>query len=211
MRTRAWMVVGLVSLVALLAPAAQARSADWRGPLFPMDGMAVDFESPIAGSRAAYANGGAAVDFVVRAKGLEEGHGYTVWLMVFNHPEFCLGVDATNGYRCGAQDHFNPAAGFSLMYGTGEWAEGDAVRFKATRQANSVFARPGDVLLGPGLVNPSGAELHFRIRDHGPRQECCAEDQIGTFGGGCTTDSTMFVGDWSNGDYACVDVQATGS
>lgn len=205
------LALALGALAAAVMPSAEAAPADWRGALYAMSGTAVDFDSPIKGSTAAYGNGSHEVGFTVNAKGLKKGHGYTVWLMVFNSPENCVGLGAANGYRCGQNDHFNPAAKFSLMYGTGAWAKATSVSFQGTRAANTLAGRPSDVLVGPGLINPAGAEVHMRVRDHGPRQDCCASDQISTLGGGCTADSTMFPGQGAAGDYACADVQATGS
>lgn len=210
MRTMALIATGLACIALLGAPPANAASADWSGRVYPLIDGAVDFENPIEGSKAAYTNGSRAVDFSVTAKGLKKGHGYTIWLMVFNAPENCVGLSAANGYRCGQNDHFNPAAKFSLMYGAGKWASGGSVRFEGTRDANTLLGRPGDVVVGPGLINPEGAEVHLRVRDHGPRQDCCGDEQVSTLSGGCTSESSI-PGTGRNGDYACADVQATGS
>lgn len=209
MRAKTLTAVVLVWLVVAATPGAHAGDG-WSGPLYPLNGATVDFGNPIEGSNAAYTNGAEEITFSVDTNGLTEGHAYTIWLMVFNHPENCLGPDGSNGLQCGQTDHFNPMAGFSVMYGTGEWAEGEAVHFEGTREGNSPLAIPSDVLIGPGLVNPAGAEVHFRVRDHGPEQECCADDQVTTIGGGCTLMSSL-IGPGERGDYECADVQATGS
>lgn len=208
------LAVAMTAAAATAGPAT-AGGVDWSGPLYRLDeGGSVDFDDPVEGSRAAYANGGRAISFGVAAPDLEEGHGYTVWLMVFNHPEFCLAGadDPSLGLRCGMGDHLNPATGFSIMYGAGAWADDDVVHFRGQRPANTVTNRPSDVLLGPGLVNPAGAEVHLRVRDHGPPQDGLEDDQIGTFGGGCDTESAPpLLGEGARGTYACADIQGTAS
>jgi len=209
MKPRTMIAVALLSLLVTATPAS-AGSVDWSGPMYPMDGTTVVFGEPIQGAKATYTNGADAVAFTVDAKQLEERHGYTIWLMVFNHPENCLGSDAPEGLLCGQQDHFNPAAMFSVMYGTGKWANGAAVRFEGTRQANTPLDIPPDVWLGVGLVNPGGAEVHLRVRDHGPPQGSNADDQVRTIGGGCTQESAP-LGPGARGNYQCADIHTTAS
>lgn len=212
MRAKIATTIALAGLVVTAAPAVQAmHEPTWSGPLYALDGAAIDFDTgPIEGSDASYTNGGQAVEYSVVATGLTEGYGYTIWLMVFNFPWNCTGSDGPEGLRCGQMDHLNPASGFSLMYGTGAWAENSTVVFEESRQANSILTRPDDVEVGLGLINPSGAEVHLRVRDHGPPQEGLEEDQIGTIGGGCTLDTAPF-GQGERGDYECADIQATAS
>lgn len=214
MRAKTLIALGLVMLVVAAAPAVGAGTGSWTGPLYEIKNNTVDFEELIQGSKASYTNGADSIAYSINAKQLEKDHGYTIWLMVFNDPENCIdGGSSPVGLQCGLRDHLNPAAEFSVMYGTGAWANGSSVRFEGVRQGNSPLDVPSDVLLGPGLVNPAGAEVHFRVRDHGKPEDCpeCSEDeQITTFAGGCD-DETAFIGPGTHGDYLCADVQATGS
>lgn len=210
-RTAKVVLVAILGIAALVPGVVEAGPADWTGPLYPLEGMEVGFDDPVGGSKASYENGSRAVSFSVKTRGLQKGHGYTIWLMAFNAPENCVGSDAPDGFRCGMSDHMNPAAQMSVIYGAGAWATTGTVQFSGTRYANSTLQRPDGVVLGPGLINPSGAEVHLRVRDHGPRQACCAADQVGTFAGGCTVDSAPFPDSGQHGDYACADVQATAS
>lgn len=227
----------MVLLAATVLPVnahSMKQTAHWSGPMYPLnESGAPMFDCPIKGSHASYENFSTGVAFTVRARDVERdvviddegnctpvdkrepGNAYTVWIMAFNHPEFCRGGETADGLRCSRGDHLSPATGFSIMYGTGAWAEGNALNLRGFREANSLLNVPEDVALGAGLVNPEGAEIHLRIRDHGPAQEGVEDDQISSFRGGCTEDTApaFFAPreDAAYGDYRCGDIQATAS
>ncbi len=236
-------VLTMVMLAATMLPVnahSMKKAADWSGAVYPLNknvdpgGALVNFSCPIKGAGGSYENLSTGVAFTVRTRvegdcegvhRLEPGHAYTVWLMTFNHPEFCRGgPDETNRLRCSQRDHLNPATGFSVIYGTGGWAEGSDLSLRGFREANPLLDTPPDVALGPGLVNPEGAEIHLRIRDHGnPCEEAddkaacrqANDDRIKSFRGGCTETSALpFFApreDAPYGDYDCVDIHGTAS
>src|SRR5262249_4471864 len=93
----------------------------------------------------------------IRTSGLQSGHVYTAWFGIFNNPEQC----ATD--PCTGADLSNPDVQGSLVNlggrlvgpdGTAEYAE-----VRAVGDATNAF-------LGPGLLNPRGAQIHLACRAH---------------------------------------------
>lgn len=162
------------------------------------------------------------VSFEVRTTGLEKGHGLTVWFFSYDNPEACIGGDGNEGTRCSRADLANPAALGSLMWGrAGEFVRSNGLTtFTGRRPVNTTpcITEPAvvdedcsGVLIGRGLLNPLGAEIHFMLRDHGPDQEGI-EDETTTINGGC--DPLTYHGlpafgpGWGTpGNFACYDPQ----
>jgi len=109
---------------------------------------------------------------------LTPGGAYTIWWVVFNHPEFC------SAPGCGAKDLGNASVQASRAHAAGHVIgdSGDG-NFGAWLGVND----PEGFLDGPwGLTNPRGAEIHLVARFHGQAltgQLLIA--QLGTFNGGC--------------------------
>lgn len=166
----------------------------------------------------------AGVSFRIQTTGLTEGHGFTVWFFSYDNPVACLTGDGEPGTRCTGADLLNPAALGSIMWGrAGGFVESNALTtFTGRRPANSgpCITEPAlvdqencaGVLLGHGLHNPMGAEIHFVLRDHGPAQEGLEEEQTSTINGGCDPATheglPVFAPGWGTpGNYACYDPQ----
>ena len=130
------------------------------------------------------------VDFSIHTTGLEPGHAYTVWLVIFNNPDACS--DECNeddlppgapGARTG-DDEPDPAVAASNL-----WAAGTLVGADGTA---SIFGHveagipPGMVVFGPGLEDPMGAEIHMVVRSHGRALVGNVAEQISTTQGLCT-------------------------
>jgi hypothetical protein len=100
-----------------------------------------------------------------------------VWWVVENYPENCL------ERPCSLADEENPAVQASLLNATGHVVGFSGMgNFAAYLQAG----RPaGEVVFGPGLVNPLGADIYPVIRYHGPVIPGLLAEQITTFDGGC--------------------------
>jgi hypothetical protein len=180
---------------------------DWRGPLYELseDGMRA---MQVPGSEATVSRDDDGISYRITTSGLTPGNAYTVWVMAFNNPSACAGADAPEGYRCGGSDMGTADAGFSLSYGgDGKFAESETVTFEGRVAKGDT----GGVELDTGpITDPGGAEVHIRIRDHGPAQPGMEEDQIRTLQGGCTEDAPPGGGGGKRGTYPCRDVQATG-
>ncbi|HEY8868198.1 MAG TPA: hypothetical protein VIM30_02265 [Candidatus Limnocylindrales bacterium] len=179
----------------------------WQGSLYELT-LEQARGSAVAGSQATVRRSGDTVDFEIRTSGLTPGNAYTVWLMAFNNPNACKGDGAPNAFRCGPGDMGNPEAGFTLMFGgTGGVADSDTMEFRGQHAQGD---GAGVELGTPGLLDAAAAEVHLRVRDHGPAQPGLEEDQVATLMGGCTDDSPPGAGSGRHGTYPCRDVQATG-
>jgi hypothetical protein len=206
-------LAGLVGALAVFAAQgsgpAEARPAPSAANLFYF--MTQDGPSPMLGAP----SGGTStlirspdgVSATISASNLVPGDVYTVWWVIFNNPALCTGGE------CGEDDIFAPDGSISLTPG---------VELSAVHAAGSVASRFGEAffyaslakgdngghqaIFGPGLLNPLGAEIHHIVRTHGPALQGAAfEQQITTFGGGCTEATGGPAG---SGGFICFDAQA---
>jgi len=126
----------------------------------------------------------AGVSMTLHTTEIPEGSVTTVWWIVFNHPENCSHGEGP--FRCGEGDLLafggDGSAGDSVLRAAGHVVGGNGV-------ANWAGAlRIGDTseaLWGPGLTNPSGADVHLVVHSHGPKIPGLAANMIHSFGGGC--------------------------
>ncbi len=135
--------------------------------------------------------------------GLPAGDVVTIWWVVFNHPEFCAGVSPGHPFRCGLSDLLpsggDPRIESSAFYATGHVIDETGIaEFGAYTK---VGAPSGQVLFGDGLTNPSGADIHFVVHDHGPAIPGMVDFMIHSFGGGCSNLPPM------TGPNFCQDLQ----
>ena len=128
---------------------------------------------------------------------------YTIWWIVFNNPEACVG-------GCGGDDLGNADVEGSVLFATGRvanaWGEGWFTAFlpKGFVRLNRTETGRERHRLGPGLQNVKGAEIHLVIRGHGPALSGAAlVEQLATFNGGCI--NPPGGGDVENDN--CIDVQ----
>jgi hypothetical protein len=126
---------------------------------------------------------------------LDPGAAYTVWWVIFNNPENCSAP-------CNMDDIINPALRAAVQTAVG-YAAGHVVS-QDGKASFSARLRAGDLSgfgdgldstppppLGPGLLNPMGAEVHLVIRSHGSQIPGFVDQQIHTFGGGCTINTCV--------------------
>ncbi len=129
------------------------------------------------------------VFFSFSTSGLPPGDAVTLWMAVFNNPQFC----ATS--PCTPADFANPAVNGSLL-NTGGLVigpDGKGVYGAFRRVGDTTGARPGTGT-GNGLVKPRRAEIHLVTRDHGPANlmdPMVLEQQLTTFNGGCPPNTCM--------------------
>ena len=125
------------------------------------------------------------VSWTFKTNGLEPGHAYTLWVVVFNNPGAC--VDG-----CGLDDLFRDGVDATLAYGgghvvgpsgtatfSGHLQEGDTSGFPLDSGPNVNL--PGREL---GLVDAYKADIHLVIRDHGEVIPGQLSEQLHTFSGG---------------------------
>jgi hypothetical protein len=138
----------------------------------------------------------AGISMTLRTSELEPGHTYTIWWVIFNAPDACVGEET-----CVEADLFNPDAQPGVHYaagnvvgGSGRGHFGGALRVGDT----------ADAILGGPLTAPRAAEVHLIVRSHGPAVPGIIPEQIHTFGGGCDGESGGPPG--AEG-FACFDPQ----
>jgi hypothetical protein len=94
----------------------------------------------------------------LQTSGLPAGHAVTLWMLIFNNPGACGagGCDETRG------DLNVPAVQGSVQHVTGH-----IVGSTATFAGRISVGDAANAFVGPGLLNPYGAEVHLIVRDHG--------------------------------------------
>lgn len=151
-------------------------------------------------------------DYVAEPKGLT----ITLWVVIFNNPEYCAVPNA-----CGDDADFGNADVMpDVVYGGGNVVgrSGNATigfHRKAgdnTGSISDIFFLPTDNGEGFGLRNPRGAEVHYVIRFHGPKVPAAMPGQIQSYAGGCVFNAPygynfpMFPGDLYLAEGDCQDV-----
>ena len=110
--------------------------------------------------------------------------------MIFNDPDECTDPNPFNGV-CGGSfdDLLNPATGAAVYWATGGIVTDNGIGvFAARTKIGDDLGTPGEQYIqGPGLVNPTGAEVHLVIKYHGPASTDpdVLHDQTHTFSGSC--------------------------
>ena len=153
------------------------------------------------------------VRMTIKTQDLDPHHTYTIWWVIFNNPEEC-----ENG--CGEPDLFNDDVGGSVLYAagpvigangkgnfTGSLRTGDISGCQAPWSAFDLGLIGGEGELDmcrDGLVDPQSAEIHLVVRTHGEKIPGMVNEQINTFAGGCTAESSFGA---SDGPNECVDQQ----
>jgi hypothetical protein len=127
-------------------------------------------------------NAGATTTFL--SPTLTVGDVYTLWWVVFNHPENC------SGGICNLDDVLpfpgNTAAGVSLIYGAGHVIPTSG---RGNFAAHLAVGDTTGAMFGPGLVNPLGAVIHVALRTHGPVIPAMLDEQLSSFAGGCSVNA----------------------
>lgn len=117
--------------------------------------------------------------------GLTPGYAYTLWWGVFNQPENC------NDTPCSLDDLANPEIKADFLFVSGLVADdsGTAI-FSGALLENDGSTSVNDQLLLPidvgGLWDAQKAQIQLLLRSHGPAVTGMVDDQISTYGGGCT-------------------------
>jgi hypothetical protein len=139
------------------------------------------------------------LSMTIHTTGLEPGHVYTIWWVIFNKPEFC------SDNVCGLDDAFlmddegqfiltddgliqpnvagREMTHLSSLRATGNigYEDGTSV-FKARLPIGDTT---DDIAFGPALLDSMGSEVHLIIRTHGPMIPELLNEQLMTAWGGC--------------------------
>ena len=150
----------LVIALALPASAGTTRSNVYRFA----DG------SQVAGAYSVVDTTEAGARMRVQTSDLPAGHAVTVWWVIFNDPQHCSHPEG--GLRCGLGDlppyGGDDSAVTSVVYAAGH-VIGDSGR--STFAGRLATGDSEGALWGPGLINPTTADIHLVVRDHGPKQD----------------------------------------
>ena len=147
------------------------------------------------------------VNVTIHTTELGPGNAYTIWWIIFNNPDACVA-------SCAGSDLGNPAVEGSVMNATGRVADSDGnARFSAFLPVGFMHTNPSSgnlrQLLGPGLQNVKGAEIHIVVRCHGLATGSDPSDnpveQISTLLGDC---NAVLGQDGGMDILGCFDAQA---
>ncbi|GJM33890.1 MAG: hypothetical protein DHS20C18_28910 [Saprospiraceae bacterium] len=137
-------------------------------------------------------DGGISMRYIT--SGLAPGHAYTIWWVVWNKPEACIGYPGP----C-ASDDFEAAdqVEVEIMYAAGAISGQDGrANFKAYLETNDANGSINTLFGLPkfgGLKNPMTSEIHLVLRSHGPAISGQTHEQTSSYGGGCTTNLPDFT------------------
>lgn len=117
--------------------------------------------------------------------GLEPGYAYTLWWGIINQPENC------NDTPCSLADLANSEIKADFLFVSGRVADesgtaifsGSLLENDGSTSVNDQLGLPIDV---GGLLDAQKAQIQLLLRSHGPAVSGMVDDQISTYGGGCT-------------------------
>ncbi len=136
------------------------------------------------------------VNYKLSTTGLQAGHAYTLWIVIFNNTDDCM-AGTEDFSLCGPADVVNDDARPDMMYAGGHVAGGSGVATFAGRRGVDDLSGSINGPVGMpayGLEDPFGAEIHLVVHDHGPKMAAYMPDMIKTVDGGCTDAGIPFEG-----------------
>jgi hypothetical protein len=141
------------------------------------------------------------VDVNAHLRGLNPGHAFTVWAVIWNSPQNCVG-------GCGEDDLGRLGTDNAVIFsGVGGVANGGG-----NLNGNGTLpSSGGDGPIPGGVTDVEGAEIHFVVQDHGEASDDAAILllQTTTFEGGCGDGNPPTPPNpGAHEDDTCLDVQA---
>lgn len=139
----------------------------------------------VKGAQATLVSSEAGIAGSFATRDLTPGHVCTLWVAIMNKPEACAMEGADH---CTSEDVLtrSDAVDSDVTYGDGVVVAADGT---ATFRTFIPAGKLDYSWLGNGLKNPTGAEIHFAIHDHGPMIADQIAEMLTTTRGGCTEDS----------------------
>lgn len=163
--------------------------------------------APVPDASATLVRNANGVGFTIDTSALQPGHAYTVWWIIFNHPEYCTDP-LLPGLQCGIGDldfpefglHGDPRVQATILRAGGHVVGGNG---RAGFGGSLTAGERSDTVIGPGLLNVQSAEVYLDVLDHGAKSppqnvdnqihtfitepgSCnsyCADDQVAGFAG----------------------------
>lgn len=186
-----YFVAGTAGVLATLALAMPALAENpTTSPMLELFGSG---RVPSEAATSTMRRGGGFVDVEVMTDGLDPATAYTVWLVVYNHPEFCQGGPGA----CGVADlpvipGHDPRVRASGVYVTGGYSgEDGSGHFVGRVHVAKDGIKPTETLFGPGLRRPFSAQYDVVVRGHG--QPANPFNAVQSYESGCA--ETMACGD----------------
>lgn len=168
-------VAAITLLAAVPARAGGATSTTSAVDLYPTSSTSTLTQVDGAWSTLVRNDSGASATF--HTTELQPGNAVTLWAVVFNNPSACN--SGHFGLRCGPGDLGRQETEASIVYVAGHLIGGDGV---GDFGGHLTLGDTSGALFGPGLINPTGADIHLLVRDNGTADPSLMPDQIHSFG-----------------------------
>ena len=127
------------------------------------------------------------VSMTMQIDSLIAGHTYTVWWVIWNQPQNCTVEFECSDADFGIPDDVEVEVLYAAGHLVGASGQGNfAGSLKENDTDGSINADFGLDSYG-GLQDARTAEVHLVLRSHGPAIPGQVNEQISTYGGGCTT------------------------
>ena len=142
------------------------------------------------------------VGVAVHTNGIPNNQALTLWWVVFNNPQACATAP------CNEQDLGNPAVEADILYAAGSVVSGGRASFNATlREGETAGSIAGlfGLPAASGLHDALTAEVHVVVRSHGPVIPNMLEEQLNSYGGGCSVE--LAPGTMPSAEGECADIQ----
>ncbi len=160
---------------AVAAPATAGHSRNGAAPASVSYGQVITLpiaESvPVANATSVMLRNRHGVTFSFRTTGLEPDTAYTLWVLVFNNPEFCIGSDTVKCAPPAGDSAPDTPIEASLVWGAGGISDGWGQLRLEGKLLEGEGGWSGFKAFGPGLNNSFKAEIHLALRRHGSAEE----------------------------------------
>ncbi len=170
---RTAMLILLIACVSFITEPAVAQR-----PLFSTSDLyRISDNSAVVDANSVLVRNRRGISMTIHTSELPPG-AYSVWWVIHNYPEFCT------ERPCTLTDEANPLVQASVLNATGS-----VVGMRGTGNFGAALSvgspTHGEVIFGPGLLNPLGADVLMVVRYHGPVIPGILTEQLTTFDGGC--------------------------